>query len=61
MRYIVWVTDAETGATSPVDNIEAPEGYTATDYITDCEKNADDAWIEMLHEADTVYLEEVAG
>lgn len=59
MRYIVWVTDMNTGATSPMDNIEAPDGYTADDYIADCKCNADEAWNEMLRNADTITLEEV--
>lgn len=48
IRYTVEYTDPSTGATSPVDTITAPEGYTAADYIRDCKANADDAWNEML-------------
>lgn len=58
-RYIVWVTDAKTRATSPVDNIEAPEEYTVADYIADCQRNADDDWNEMLLKAMWIELEEV--
>ena len=47
-RYTVEYTDPSTGATSPIDTITAPEGYTAEDYIRDCVGNADDAWNEML-------------
>lgn len=36
------------GATSPIDTIEAPAGYTAADYIRDCNENADGDWCEML-------------
>lgn len=36
------------GATSPIDTIEAPAGYTAADYIRDCNENADHDWCEML-------------
>lgn len=38
--------------TEPMDIVEAPEGYTAEDYIRDCERNADDDWVKMLHEDD---------
>ena len=48
MRYQVDFYDYSNGATSPIDTIEAPEGYTAADYINDCKGNADDAWNEML-------------
>jgi hypothetical protein len=48
MRYQVDFYDYSNGATSPIDTIEAPEGYTAEDYIRDCQENADDAWNEML-------------
>ena len=47
-KYVVEFTDNETGATSPIDNIEAVEGYTAADYIRGCENNADVEYIEML-------------
>lgn len=33
---------------SPIDNIEAPEGYTAEQYVADCMRNADEDWCEML-------------
>lgn len=46
--YEVNLYDPTTGATSAIDTIKAPKGYTAEDYIRDCEKNADDAWNEML-------------
>ena len=36
------------GATSPIDTIEATAGYTAADYIRDCNENADGDWCEML-------------
>lgn len=47
-KYTVEFTNNETGATSPIDTIEAREGYTAADYIRDCAGNADEAWNEML-------------
>lgn len=47
-EWTVWYTDPETGASSPIDTITAPEDYTAADYIRDCAGNADDAWNEML-------------
>lgn len=48
MKYQVEYYDPKNGATSPIDVIEAPEGYTAEMYIEDCEGNADDDWCEML-------------
>lgn len=60
-RYVVWLTDRTTGATSPIDTIDAPVGYTASDYIADCDRNADDDWNWMLRNAATIILEEVEG
>lgn len=50
MKYTIEYTDPTTGATSPIDTVEAPEGYTAEQYIKDCEANADPEWIDMIHE-----------
>ena len=47
-QYQVDYTDSRMGATSPIDTITAPEGYTAADYIRDCNENADPEWCEML-------------
>lgn len=58
MKYQVEYYDPSNGATSPIDVIEKPEGYTAEDYIADCAKYADDEWNEML-EAGSVTLIEV--
>lgn len=49
MKYTIEYTDPTTGATSPIDTIEAPKGYTAEQYIRDCEENADQEWIDMIH------------
>ena len=49
MKYEVNFYDPNTGATSPIDTVEAKEGYTAEDYIRDCDNNADAEWCEMLH------------
>ena len=57
-KYVVEYTDAETGATSPIDNIEEKEGHTAEQYIKDCDNNADEDWCKMLHKG-TVELVEV--
>lgn len=48
MKFEVNFTDYESGATSPVDVIEAQEGYTAQTYIQNCKDNGDPEWIEML-------------
>lgn len=47
-KYVVEFYDYENGATSTIDKLEAPEGYTAEDYIRGCQTNADDEWNEML-------------
>lgn len=57
-RYVVEYTDPTTGATSPIDTIDAPEGYTAEDYLRDCRANADQDYIDML-EAGEVRLDMV--
>lgn len=57
-KYVVEYTDPKTGATSPIDNFTAEDGYTAEQYIKDCDSNADDEWCEMLHRG-TVELVEV--
>lgn len=49
MKYEVNYYDPENGAWSPIDVIEGPEGYTAKQYISDCDTNADEWWWEMLH------------
>jgi len=56
--YIVEYIDPDTGAISPIDYIEAEDGYTAEKYIKDCESNADEDWCEMLRRG-TVTLVEV--
>ena len=33
---------------TPIDTVEAEEGYTAKQYIFDCIENADIDWIEMV-------------
>ena len=48
-RYEVDYTDHATGATTAIDTIEAAEGYTAEQYVKDCDRNADKEWCEMLH------------
>ncbi len=40
-----------------IDVIEAPEDYTADDYVADCEKNADTEWREMLETGDVELVE----
>ena len=48
MKFEVDFTDPITKATSPIDNIEAPESYTAEDYIKDCENATDQDYIDMI-------------
>lgn len=48
-HYIVNYTEFDRpDISSPIDNIEAPEGYTAEQYVEDCMHNADEDWCEML-------------
>lgn len=47
-KFMVNYYNPETGATSSIDNIEAPEYYTAEQYIEDCKDNADPDWNRML-------------
>lgn len=56
-KYVVEYTDPETGATSPIDNFAAEDGYTAEQYIKDCDSNADDEWCEMLHRGTVTLVE----
>lgn len=42
----------EDGATSAIDTVEAEPGYTAEQYIKDCDENADEEWCKMLHEGE---------
>ena len=56
--YSLEITE-QMGNTSPIDTITAPEGYTAEQYIKDCESNADPEWVEMLNNAVSVKLVEV--
>lgn len=57
-EYVVWFTDHETGATSPIDNITESDNYTADDYINDCMSNAAPEYCEIFSQG-TVYLEEI--
>lgn len=52
MKYVVYLTDNTTGATSPIDNIEASADYTAADYVRDCMENADPEYCEMLEQGE---------
>lgn len=58
-QFVVELTD-QNGATSPIDTVEGPEGYTAEQYVRDCEEVAgsDEEWIKMLHEAVRIDLVE---
>lgn len=54
MKYEVNYIDSTTGAISAIDLVEAPKGYTAEQYIADCDANADAEWCEMLHKGEVV-------
>lgn len=55
-RYEVTFTD-ENGATSAIDTIFAQDGYTADDYVKDCEENADLEWVDMLRTGTVTLIE----
>ena len=57
MRYEVDFYDPKNGATSPIDTIESGEGYTAEQYVKDCEANADQEWVDMLHSGEVTLVE----
>ena len=48
MKYQIDFTDYRNGATSSIDIVWAPAGYTAEEYIEDCKYYADKEWNEML-------------
>lgn len=56
-KYQVSFYDFSNGATSEIDTIEAPDGYTAEQYVADCRKNADDEWVKMLENGDVTLYE----
>jgi hypothetical protein len=56
-KYEVNFTDYETGATSPIDTVIKPDGYTADQYIKDCKENADDEWNRMLENGEVTLVE----
>lgn len=56
-QYQVNFRDYNNGATSAIDVITAPDGYTAEQYIADCRANADDEWNEMLANGEVTLLE----
>lgn len=60
-RFTVEYTDSKSGATSSIDTVEAPADYTAEKYILDCEDNADQDWVDMIHagEVEIHMIEEV--
>ena len=57
MKYQIEFYDPSNGATSPIDVVEAPEGYTADNYIRDCKENADASWCEMLESGTIMVVE----
>jgi len=56
MKYEVDYFDPTNGATSPIDTIEAPFGYTVVQYIEDCRKNADQEYVEMLERGEVTLV-----
>lgn len=47
-KYEVCYYDPETGASSPIDVIVAPDGYTSDDYLLDCLRYAEYEYCSML-------------
>ena len=56
-KYEIDFYDKRNGATSPIDTVEAPAGYTAEQYIEDCKKNADKDWNDMLAEGEVTVID----
>lgn len=50
--YLIPFGSSNTG--DLIDNIKAPAGYTAADYIDDCDRAADQEWIDMLKTGEVV-------
>ena len=46
-KYEVRYSNGET--VEAIDTVYAPEGYTAEEYVKDCEENADQEWVDMIH------------
>lgn len=57
IKYQINLTDAN-GATSAIDTVEATYGYTAEDYIDECDKNADEEWCDMIAKG-TISVEQI--
>ena len=55
MKYEVDLT--VNGVTSPIDTVKAHEGYTAADYIRDCNLYADADWCDMLASGEVTLIE----
>lgn len=56
MKYEIDFHDYKNGATSPIDTVEAPVGYTAEEYIEDCKHGADKEWNEMLASGEVIVI-----
>lgn len=56
-KYQVDFYDYDNGATSAIDTVEGPDDYTAEQYVKDCEENADEEWVEMLHNGEVTLTE----
>lgn len=56
VKYQIDFYDYSNGATSPIDTVDAQEGYTAEQYIADCEKNANEDWREMLRGGEVIVI-----
>lgn len=55
MTYEVDLT--VNGATFPIDTVKAREGYTAANYVRDCNMYADADWCEMLTSGEVTLIE----
>lgn len=58
MKYEVSIRYHINGATSEIDTVDAPAGYTAEQYLADCRENADEEWNALLDQGD-VFLTEI--
>lgn len=56
-QYQVEITYYENGATSAIDQVYEEEGFTAEQYVKNCEKWSDKEWVELIHSGDVEIID----
>lgn len=58
VKYLVRLETREENTTEDIDHITAPAGYTAAQYIQDCQNNAPQEWVDMItgEDVERLYL-----